>query len=277
MVGRTGRVSKNEQWYRDFFAEHNRAPSQKEIRELAVKRLTEGVAKEGMPPDTDFVKMKTTLDKLNILDAKLHGTKIDPSDAKIYQAVGDIEGAKGVRKSKAFERVKARMLKERGEEIESAYYQKINLDDQIKKSTDFTYSSPEDAIRIAKGLKKAPEGHLSNTVSMATEEKLREEGKRTLANEIAVRRSLRLTRYGQEIVSEKASIYADADYYIKKVLDERRNIAGRKVVSEVGEKKASLKVKEAVERETSKLKETLKKASFKIEDAQKLLDNLTCK
>lgn len=42
VVGRTGRQSKNEPWYRDFYAEHGRAPSKKEMLTLARQRVENG-------------------------------------------------------------------------------------------------------------------------------------------------------------------------------------------------------------------------------------------
>jgi hypothetical protein len=42
VTGRFGKVSNNDKWYRDFYAENNRQPTQAEMREMAKKHLLEG-------------------------------------------------------------------------------------------------------------------------------------------------------------------------------------------------------------------------------------------
>lgn len=67
VVGRFGRQSNNPQWYRDFYKEKGRAPSQKEIRQLAIRRLKQGYEAEGLPPNEEFLNLeKTVLNELEI-------------------------------------------------------------------------------------------------------------------------------------------------------------------------------------------------------------------
>lgn len=52
VTGRFGRQSENPRWYRDFFADQGRKPSDKELRQLAVKHVNEGFADDmgDVPP-----------------------------------------------------------------------------------------------------------------------------------------------------------------------------------------------------------------------------------
>ncbi len=73
IVGRYGRVSNNPEWYRRFYQEHGRAPSQKEMRELATKRLKEGYTEEGIevPPNDKFNQIDATLKAIEKIKNKL--------------------------------------------------------------------------------------------------------------------------------------------------------------------------------------------------------------
>jgi hypothetical protein len=73
VIGRYGRVSNNPEWYRKFYQEHGRAPSQKEMRELAIKRLKEGYTEEGIevPPNDKFNQIDATLKAIEKIKNKL--------------------------------------------------------------------------------------------------------------------------------------------------------------------------------------------------------------
>lgn len=73
VIGRFGRQSNNPEWYREFFRQYGRKPTQKELRELAEKRLTEGYTDEELrmfgvdkdvPPNAQYLKAKTALEGL---------------------------------------------------------------------------------------------------------------------------------------------------------------------------------------------------------------------
>lgn len=57
-----GGFSKNAQWYRDFYAEHDRKPNQKELREIAETILLNGYTDKDRgdtPPDRNFIGLKS--------------------------------------------------------------------------------------------------------------------------------------------------------------------------------------------------------------------------
>jgi hypothetical protein len=59
VVDRAGRQSNNPQWYQDFHAEKGRAPSQKELVDLAYKRLREGGPEA--PANKDFLQAENMM------------------------------------------------------------------------------------------------------------------------------------------------------------------------------------------------------------------------
>lgn len=177
--------------------------------------------------------------------------------------------------SKVFERVKNKL----GEEFkdDAVTYQKISLEDDAKKAVDLMNTDRQRALQIAKGTRKVPEGQTETAISIALAEDAAEKGDWGLYRELVEKRSLRQTRRGQEIVSEKGSIHQGADYYMKKVLNERINKVGKTGVSLTGKETPSAKLTATVEREAKKASEILNSSRLKIEDAQKLLDDLTCR
>lgn len=90
VVGRTGRISNNPKWYRDYYAEFNRQPSETALKSIAIKHLSEGHVDDlyEVPVDRDFVKAKSLIDNIDNLRVKLKG--LDPElrkEAKAYYNV----------------------------------------------------------------------------------------------------------------------------------------------------------------------------------------------
>lgn len=90
VVGRTGRMSNNPKWYRDYYAEFNRQPSETALRSIAIKHLSEGHVDDlyEVPVDRDFLKAKSLIDNIDNLRVKLKG--LDPElrkEAKAYYNV----------------------------------------------------------------------------------------------------------------------------------------------------------------------------------------------
>ncbi|MGK9250827.1 LPD38 domain-containing protein [Paenibacillus humicus] len=89
VTGRFGRQSENPRWYRDFFAEKGRKPSDKELRQLAVKHVNEGFADDmgDVPP------WRPT--EIEDIDGELAAIKqaaptiVDPAERAALQQVAD--------------------------------------------------------------------------------------------------------------------------------------------------------------------------------------------
>lgn len=90
VVGRTGRISNNPKWYRDYYAEFNRQPSEKALREIAIKHLTEGHTDDlyQVSIDNEFIKAKKLIDNIDTLRIKLKG--LDPELKKEAKAYYDV-------------------------------------------------------------------------------------------------------------------------------------------------------------------------------------------
>lgn len=89
VTGRYGRTSNNPQWYRDFYAATGRAPTDKDLRTLAVKQVNEGFADDAVnvPPwkpsqiediDGEIASIRGMLDNVT-----------DPAEREALQNVAD--------------------------------------------------------------------------------------------------------------------------------------------------------------------------------------------
>lgn len=60
VVGRFGRVSKNDKWYSDFYRENNKYPNKKEFRQIAEKHLKEGFESNGgkIEPNKGYLEIE---------------------------------------------------------------------------------------------------------------------------------------------------------------------------------------------------------------------------
>jgi hypothetical protein len=56
VIGQFGRKSNNEQWYRDWYADHGYPPSGKQMIEIAKERLRKGDETQGLPPNENFIE-----------------------------------------------------------------------------------------------------------------------------------------------------------------------------------------------------------------------------
>ncbi|HBM82023.1 MAG TPA: hypothetical protein DD426_14525 [Clostridiaceae bacterium] len=67
VINRIGRISNNDEWYRKLYAELGHTPSNKDLRELAIDRLTNGYTDwgENIPPNQEFIAAQNTLNDLN--------------------------------------------------------------------------------------------------------------------------------------------------------------------------------------------------------------------
>ncbi|CAI6073836.1 LPD38 domain-containing protein [Cohnella sp. JJ-181] len=89
VTGRYGRTSNNPQWYRDFYASTGRAPTDKDLRSLAVKQVNEGFADDAVdvPPwkpsqiediDSEIASIRGMLDSVT-----------DPAEREALENVAD--------------------------------------------------------------------------------------------------------------------------------------------------------------------------------------------
>ena len=83
VVGRSGRISNNPRWYREFYKEYGRAPRQSEYRTIAETHLREGLVDDfagPIPPDEQFLKVEALYNKIRELRQKYPEDIIKPKE-----------------------------------------------------------------------------------------------------------------------------------------------------------------------------------------------------
>jgi len=72
VTGRFGRISNNDRWYREFYAENGRPPNNAELREMAKKHLLEGFDTDAIaiPANDEYVQAVKDLEMYKNIKAK---------------------------------------------------------------------------------------------------------------------------------------------------------------------------------------------------------------
>lgn len=191
------------------------------------------------------------------------------------QALGDFrqpiatEGA--IKKSRNFQRVKDSLQIETEND---PTYNQANLNNDTAKAIKFVDSNPEMAKKVIFGFEQVPEGITLTAIDHAYSEYLRENGQFQEQAEVERAHSFRLTRFGQEIVAERGRLNdTSTEFFMKQV------IAGRLTnISKKGkiDKKTAAKGYDVITKKAVDLKNQVTKDTNKIQDAQALIDMLTC-
>jgi len=182
-----------------------------------------------------------------------------------------------VKKSKAFQRVQERL----GEYADiDVNYNRLNLADDTARALEFVAKFPKEAKRIALGMQGAPEGVTETAISIALAEQASEAKDFALQAQLERSRSLRQTRRGQEIVSERGRFNENSPhFFMQQVLASRIEKASKEKFKFLSKKKGerSVKTVEGKMREgTENIKRTVKKKLTATDLAQSVIDQLTC-
>lgn len=166
-------------------------------------------------------------------------------------------------------------------------YNKLNLQKDAENAMKLVEKDPEQAYRIAKGVESAPDGQTETAISIALANRAGEEKNFEMQADLESSRSLRQTRRGQEIVSERGRFTENSPHaFIQRVLDERLKRIGSNFITKNIDTIKALKGKAdtAKTRAIAKIDEQVEKAitytkkeRAKIRSAQQVLDALTCK
>lgn len=195
-------------------------------------------------------------------------------------------GTGKLKESRAYKRVRDRLEEESKLDVN---YNPLNLEKDAENSMNYIVENPDSALRVAFGLQEPPAGMTETAISIALADKAGTDGNFRLQSQLEASRSLRQTRRGQEVVSERGRFDDDSPYkYIQEVMDRRLKSIGNqfkenvldkaRVLTQTQQKLSSTKAKaiRKIDQETAKLKEVLKKNSVKINKAQKIIDALRC-
>lgn len=183
--------------------------------------------------------------------------------------------------SKTFEsRVYDRAKKELPDQlVDDVSYRRKTLKQEVKKAVNLIENDTQKAYNVAMGNTNAPLIE-RNTTNIALAEKALKEENYKLYAQLTKNRSLRLTEYGQAIVSEKGAINDNGlSRFVKQVISDRLDNLGKNALSNLkGSKNNVKKATEAIKNEVAKAKEIIKKTKvMDLADAQRLIDSLACK
>ena len=187
---------------------------------------------------------------------------------------GNQEGEKRV--SAAYKRAKERL----GEQFqEDVTYTPIKIADQMAKAFTLLETNPDLAKAIALGFEQPPLDITDTAISLAVAEQAREEGDYDLQAQAERTRSLRQTRRGQELVMERGRVTEDTpDFFIKKVLNRRMELAQYNYKPTLGAKKAFMEIlDEKIEEKKKKGGKRLKSdLEIKAESLDEFLATIAC-
>jgi hypothetical protein len=190
--------------------------------------------------------------------------------------------------SRAYQRVSARIEESLRADLT---YDSLNIAEETAKAISFVEKFPEIAVKVAKGIERAPTGYTETAISIAASEKALADGDIKLFSRLEAARSLRQTRRGQEIVMERGRVDENSTHhFVSEVLKARldavaktnrlifattqlaRRVSGGKFVSR-SQEAVGIIDKKAKDLQRKVNKETLSK----LESAQDILNRLTCK
>jgi len=153
-----------------------------------------------------------------------------------------------------------------------ATYQQVTKADQTKRAAKFVEDRYDDALAVVRGQMEAPDGLLDNAVALALAKQAELTGDAALAIRLA---SLRSTRAGQEI-----SMLTEADPLsvvssIESIIKARQGKMARASGGGIQKNSAASANKAAAETKKD-VTDRVMAAEMKIEDAEKLLNDILC-
>lgn len=189
-------------------------------------------------------------------------------------------------------RVYEKLLQSVDEDLQQQpQYERMNIRENLDRAIDFVETNYAKAKRVALGLENPPANITEIAIRRAMAAKAQLDGDMGLYEQLIRSRSLRLTRLGQEIVSERGAVDQDnPEFYLQELTSRRMDIAAkqlpmpaesaaRNIVSKlVKNQKISNKEKVTsyIDTETKSVKKLLEVENIKIAKAQDIIDLLTC-
>lgn len=219
---------------------------------------------------------------------KVGGTDNTPGFIEVKaEVIKPVKTRGKVRESSAYKKTR-KLLQERytdefealGKESQKKVeYRQANLDEQAEKAVKILQDNPDRADRIAQNLEPYPDDVLQESVTLAVAQDALDKGDIDKYRRLQESLSLRATRRGQENVALRGRVDINSpDHFIHEVLRERASKIDSDILPKGGrDKTKSMKVKEVIDDKVKKLADDVKMSKVKIDEAQKLIDQLTCK
>lgn len=160
------------------------------------------------------------------------------------------------------------------DENKNPKYNVADLKENSRKALDLISRDRNKAMRIALGIEKSDD-KLSNSVSLALIDDYKQLGGQEQVEKLTAALSLRATRQGQEIAALRGAASDTSPLnFAKQVIKERMD----RLKMARGIKGGSLeKFNTVMNKEIEGVAKDLEKAKIKVGDAQKIIDDLTCK
>lgn len=306
VVGRQGRVSNNPEWYRKAFAENNRTPTVKQLREIAADHLLNGVqdaAIGDLPGDPKFKQLVQALATakpekvLKLENVKppnerpVTGSTVSTPESRAQGRNTYIKDGTGKTKT-SISKTAEQLIKEGGGSMEFQGTKKI---DDMARGITFAEKYPEAARDIALGYEDPPENISRNAIDRAVMEQAKGIGDMELYQKVARAHIESRGRMAQELALDSGLATPDtAEYWIKQALGsleldfkpnkfltkaELETIQGVKDFDTNG-KSRGVNVEDVKKVEIKKADKVVKEVNKKMRDvknAQALLESLICK
>lgn len=252
-----------------------------DVKQKAIQAIEENVKAGTISEETGKALMGTQISekpKPQRQEQSKPSVKPQPN-AELNKEAQTPVGQGKITESKAYSRVIDRLSEESQLDVN---YNKLNLKEDAEKALNLVTEDPNQATRIALGLEKPPAGQTETAISIALADKAFRDGNMELASQLEASRSLRQTRRGQEIVSERGRFSDNSPYfYMRELMDRRLKTLGTSVKSAIKEaagkaNSAKQAAMEKIDEKTAQLKARLKKDQKKIKAAQDIIDALRC-
>lgn len=185
-----------------------------------------------------------------------------------------------IRESEAYRKVRDLLDETARQDVN---YNRLNLEKDTENALNFIVEKPQEALRVGFGLEPPPEGQTETAVSIALADKAGRDGNHILQSQLESSRSLRQTRRGQEIVSERGRFNDESPHrYISELMDRRLKNIGKSIKSDVMEtfnkiNSAKQKAIDKIDKTAEALSKVVKRERNKIKLAQDVIDSLICK
>lgn len=193
-----------------------------------------------------------------------------------------VSRTKTVKESKAFSRVRDRLQEQTDNDTT---YNPVNLEENARRAVEYIEKNPVKALRIAKGIDPAPSNITETAIAIALAENAALEKDYKLQADLEASRSLRQTRRGQEIVTERGRFNDESPHrYMQQLLATRLSKVGKRISglkglafserTDVSKQKQA--VVEKIATETTKAAKKVDTIKTRIQSAQEIIDALRC-
>jgi len=293
-----GRKTNNDNWYVKAFKENGgKRPTQAQIREIATQHLLNGVTDRSigeMPPNARFRQLVERLPAAKpdrALKTLGEPAKI-PNEAPVQIAefkstISTPESRLAGEQAPIVSEGKTAESQQRVPEGDKVpEYKKVKVTEQVAKAEKFVEENFELSKKIMRNLDSVPEDLDRGSVLSALRDKARDMGDTKLEAEAATALSKFKTRTAQDLALLKGDLNT-TDYFIRKLLEARTKAKSTFSIEERS-------VNDGLQAEVNKLRKQLQdgmladengkipktpkqKRMRSIQEAQKILDLLTCK